>query len=122
MTLPERDANSDDPIVSPYRDLPSNATNNYKIAGWLSWRLTDPSLDPHMRALLEAEAEEALSLARLQETVEAMPGDSLEAKLADDANRATLRSLSLEWMRNQANLIEAATAAVDNQAQSNGHG
>jgi hypothetical protein len=118
--IPDRDANSDDPVIHPYGEDRSSA-NLYRISVWLIWRLTDPELVGDLRDLMELEAVETHALAELTQAMEGMAGETLEEKMAIPAQRDTLRALSLHWMRCQAALIAATTAHLDRYSPTNGH-
>jgi hypothetical protein len=120
MSLPKRNANSNDPVSHPYSEDKSSA-NLYRISAWLDWRLSDPDLDADLRTIIELEAVETRSLGDLNLALEQMDGDDLEAKMKVPEQRATLRRLSLRWMRCQAALIDATTQHLDHSAPTNGH-
>lgn len=121
MELPDRDPNSDDPVVYPYDSNIHSAANNYAIAAWLKWRLKDPRLDGDLRAIMEVEMVEAQQLARLLEGLDQAEGDDLDEKLSDPAQRDALKSLALSWMRTQRALIDVVEEQVSHRAPSNGH-
>jgi hypothetical protein len=120
MSIPDRDANSDDPVVHPYSEERSSA-NLYRISAWLTWRLSDPDLTGDLRDLMALEALETKALGELNQALEEMPGSSLEEKMSVPAQRAVLRSLTLVWMRHQAALIDATTRHLDHAAPTNGN-
>jgi hypothetical protein len=121
MELPNRVANSDDPVVQPYDDSDKSSANLFHISAWLTWRLTDPALVGDLRTLMELEAMETLALAKLNQALEEMPGVDLEAKMAIPEQRAVLRGLALTWLRYQRALIDATTEHLDHAAPTNGH-
>ena len=121
MDLPDRDANSSDPINSPYRGNTPSASNSYAEAAWLRWRVTDPELGDDLCAIMEMEAVEAQQLAHLLEALEQAEGETLEEKMSDPEQRDTLRALSLRWMRSQRALIDTASESLDRRAGGNGH-
>ena len=121
MELPKRDANSNDPIVYPYRDQPRSADNSYDTAQWLRWRLTDPQLPADMRDLMEVEAIEADELGNLLHALDKAEGATLEDKMKVPEQRDSLRALSLRWLRAQRALLDITTDALDRKAGGNGH-
>jgi hypothetical protein len=120
MDLPDRDANSDDPITYPFRGE-RTANNSHDEAAWLRWRLTDPELDADLRSIMEVEAIEVEQLALLLAALETAQGDTLEEKMGDPLQRDTLRALSLRWLRAQRALLDATTNTLDRRAGGNGH-
>lgn len=118
--LPQRDANSDDPVIHPYGDDKSSA-NLFRISAWLTWRLTDPKLNGHLRTLMELEVGETRALAELNQALEEMPGADLAEKMSVPEQRALLRTKTLKWLRYQRALIDATTAHLDHAAPMNGH-
>jgi hypothetical protein len=121
MSIPDRDANSSDPVIQPYDSEDRSSANLFRMSAWLTWRLTDPDLTGDLRTLMELEAAETHALAELNQAVEQMPGETLTDKLEDPQQRATLRRLTLRWMRYQRALIDATTAHLDHAAPTNGH-
>ena len=120
MDIPNRDANSTDPIVYPYRDQGRSADNSAFEAQWLKWRLTDPDLASDLRSIMEVEAIEVTYLSELLQALDDAQGATLEQKLANPVQRDHLRSLSLRWLRAQRALLDATTAELDHKAGGNG--
>jgi hypothetical protein len=120
MSIPDRDANSNDPTSQPYPDE-ATAADLFQISAWLTWRLTDPDLSDDLRLLIELEAGEARARGQLFQAMEDMPGDSLEAKMKVPQQRATLRALTLRWLRYERLLIDATTESLDHASATNGH-
>jgi hypothetical protein len=121
MKLPDRNANSSDSVISPYRDQPQSAETSFNTAEWLTWRLTDPDLAGDLREIMVAEAYEARQLGNLLSALAAAPGKDLEAKMRNPIHRAILRSLSLRWLRAQRVLVDLTTNSLDRRASGNGH-
>ena len=121
MSLPDRPANSSDPVISPYRDNPRSASNSYNESAWLQWRLTDPELTDDLRSIMEVEAIETQQLAHLLEALDEADGATLEDKMKVPAQRDHLRALSLRWLRSQRALLDATTESLDRRAGGNGH-
>jgi hypothetical protein len=121
MELPDRNANSDDPLGHPYDAYDRTSKNLFAIAQWLCWRLTDPELSPDTTEIMHLEADEALRLGQLNEALETMAGEELDDKLSDPANRSTLKRLTLAWLSAQRRLIDATTQALTVKSRANGN-
>ena len=120
MDIPNRDANSSDPIVYPYREQPRSANGSFNTAEWFRWRLTDPDLDDDLRTIIEVEAIEAEQLGHLLDALDKASGDTLEEKMKEPTQRDHLRALSLRWLRSQRALLDATTERLDRKAGGNG--